>query len=762
MAERSTQIRRTTSIAAFTAGLMIAHQVAGKAIRDALFLSEWPVSRLPTMLAVSALVSLLVVVKAAGVLGRVGPRVAVPRAFALSGVLLIGESFLFRVNPAAGGVLLFVHMAALGGVLISWFWSLVNECFDPHTARRSVATIAAGGTAGGYIGGVGAALIADDLGGADLLLVLAALHLITVPSLRYLACQRESESSAGTTRGALSGVRDVLQTPYLRTLATLVLFGTMAAACVDFVFKSQAALRFTDEEALLRFFATYYTGISFATFLLQALVGRRLLNALGVVGSASLLPITMALTTAGALFVPGLPSALAARAGEATFRSSVFRAAYELLYVPVDPKQKRSAKLWVDVGADRLGDALAGLLITALVFVAAGAQAERAAALLGIGFALMMCVIMARLQRRYVRTLQDSLLAHAEDLDIIPDDDAGMHTILVSRSAFSLAHDTNDRLLATRPASVPTAPHPALDRPGRDATLVDPVLAEVGESIRDLVADLRSGDATRVRAALTDAHTREVCEIVLEHIVPLLAWDAVFVDALEALRAVPELAAPHMIAALRDRDEVFAVRRRAPRVLSAAPGPRVVDALMEGLSDRRFEVRFQCGQALYRIIQRDAALRPPRDHVLARVEAEVDVERALWESHRLIDGAGEGSFVEDAIRSRVDRSLHHVFTLLALAFDAAGMRLALLGLSSDDPSLRGTAIEYLETALPPRIARPLLRFVEPSHKRDGHGSQRSAGEVLADLVASNRSLQLELERARELDPATSTTTTVER
>jgi ATP:ADP antiporter, AAA family len=48
-----------TRAAAFVSAAMIAHQVAGKAARDALFLTNFDVHSLPPVMAVSAVLSLV-------------------------------------------------------------------------------------------------------------------------------------------------------------------------------------------------------------------------------------------------------------------------------------------------------------------------------------------------------------------------------------------------------------------------------------------------------------------------------------------------------------------------------------------------------------------------------------------------------------------------------------------------------------------------------------------------------------------------------
>jgi len=52
---------RAGLVAAICAGIMIAQQVAAKATRDALFLTTYGIAALPTMLIVSALISVAII-----------------------------------------------------------------------------------------------------------------------------------------------------------------------------------------------------------------------------------------------------------------------------------------------------------------------------------------------------------------------------------------------------------------------------------------------------------------------------------------------------------------------------------------------------------------------------------------------------------------------------------------------------------------------------------------------------------------------------
>src|SRR5262252_2654890 len=125
---------RAVAAATLAAGALIAQQVAGKATRDALFLSTFHVSSLPVMMIASSVVSAAAVLSFAAALSRRSPARVEPVAIAVGIVLLLGEWGLSVVQPRAAAVAVYLHMAVFGATLVSGFWSLVNERFDPYTA----------------------------------------------------------------------------------------------------------------------------------------------------------------------------------------------------------------------------------------------------------------------------------------------------------------------------------------------------------------------------------------------------------------------------------------------------------------------------------------------------------------------------------------------------------------------------------------------------------------------------------------------------
>jgi AAA family ATP:ADP antiporter len=693
-----------------TATLAIAFQTAGKATRDAVFFSLYPVTDYPAMMVAAAGASVLMALVAAWALARRGPRRIIPALFVLSAVLLAGEWWLLAHVPRTAAVLIYLHYSAFGAVLVSGLWSIVGERFDPRAARREIGRIGAAGTVGGVVGG----LLAVGAGSRDLVPVmlplLAVLHL-GAAGFAVVAGRgtRPPVPAAGDEATPLAAAARL---PYLRLLIALVLL-------LDYVFKARVTGQVVDDASLLRFFAVFYTITGLIAFGVQALGSRGALKTFGLARTAGTLPLATAVGAGGALLFPGLAPTVAARGAEAVARSSLYRSGYELLFAPLLPAEKRASKALVDVGVTRLGDVLGALFVRVTLLAPAALQVLLGLTVLVSGAATM---LVFRLQRGYARALERALAARAGLIDAVSvEADALQSALLHTVGGVGVT-------METRPA-------PALA--GHDAA---------GSGATDRLAELQSRDAGRVRAALRAGPLPDEAVAIA---IPMLAWDAVAADATNALRARASEAADRLLASLLDPDEEFTVRRRLPIVLAAAPTQEVADGLLTGLSDARFEVRYRCALALHRVLGKNSALTIDRRRVVEAVEREVSVDRRVWESHRVLDRAEEEAWspmFDEVLQRRASRALAHVFTMLALVLPRRPLQLAFRGLHVADPHVRGTALEYLEAVLPESIRRSLWGFLEDT--RVGAARHRSRDEVLRDLMASDATIATDLERLR--------------
>src|SRR3954454_7888441 len=322
--------KRAGSAAALAATVIITHQLAGKATRDALFLSTFGVASLPAIVITAAALSGILAIILAGVMARTQPARLVPRLFALSAMLLPAEWALFDPFRKAAAVLVYLHITALGAILVSGFWAMVNERFDPRTARSTIGRITAGGSVGGLLGGllperVGAALPLTAM--LPILALLQLLASVMVMGIEYGAPQRGTAGDARETEPLVNAGQVLRQSSYLMSLALLVTLMSSAEGLLDYVFKARASAASSSGEQLLRFFAAFYTATALIGILIQVTALRPLLRRAGIARSAALLPAGVSLGAMGAFFPPGFPPILLARATEVVLRSSVFRGA---------------------------------------------------------------------------------------------------------------------------------------------------------------------------------------------------------------------------------------------------------------------------------------------------------------------------------------------------------------------------------------------------------------------------------------------------
>jgi len=633
-------------------------------------------------------------------------------------------------HPALAAILVYLHCGCLGGLLISGFWSLINERFDPRTAKLRLGPISAWGTLGGAACGAVAAQVGTSLPATSMLPILSLLHFVSAVSVARLGSSTEGFSRPAVSRGDLEksmrpGFLALSRSGYLRGLVGLVVLVTVCEGLIDLAFKGRVSLAMAQPGELLRFFAIFYAGTSLVTLLIQMLVNRLLMEKLGPARTAAILPAGVTVASAGALVAPGLATGLVARAVESVLSNSVFRGGYEQLFTPVSAREKRAVKPLADVGAARAGDLIAAGLAQGVLAIAAYRTPYFLTAL-ALVFAIAAAWVAVRMNQGYVRSLERGLRSRAVELDLSEVRDGMTRSIMMK----TLGPLEISRIMpgagGSGPLSLAAFPSPEEGR----------------------LADIRSRDASRVRRALRQG--KVTMELVPDTI-SLLSQDEVARDVIQALReAGPGVIEP-LIVGLLDPAEEFAVRRRVPLVLATYVTPRSVEGLSHGLADRRFEVRYRCGRGLSHLTDVEPTLSVPRTLVYGAVLREVEVGVGVWEGRAILDrldDEGWSPVVDEAIRERANRSLEHVFTLLALAHPREPLKIAFRGLMVSDPFLRGTALEYLESLLPPEIRKPLWPYLEDQRPRRAP-TAKPTEEALAKLLRSNESIAIHLDELRK-------------
>jgi hypothetical protein len=706
------------------AAVLMAHQIGGKAARDGFFLSNFGANALPAMIAGGACFSLVAGWLSGRLMLRFTPRGVVPFAFLASGAAQIAEWYLLAVRPGPASVLIYLHMAGLGAVLLSSFWSILNEEFDPREAKRRFGQISAGGTAGGVAGGFAAERVVALFGPAALLLVLALLNVCSAGLLyTFLGRGRARGTAACRDGGGAGTVRLLFRSPYLLKLSLLVLVTATGTALLDFVFKVQAAQTWGKGPALLRFLALFHAGVALLSMLTQYFVTKRSLGIFGLGRTVSSLPAVVSGGSFLAFAVPGFPAAVVARTMEAIVRSSLFRTGYEVCFTPVALAEKRRLKATIDVGADRAGDGIGGGIALLCIWLASS-RSRDAVLLLATGIGLLAFLLTRFLDRAYVKALAQNLMNRT--VEVGPEDlvDFTTRSVVINSGLYG-----GPELLGAGSRS--------------DSRLAGAERPAPGNDPHQLIQALRSGDPARVLPALAAADLGD----------PLLASQAVLLlgrtefarEVVGRLQGVAGRIVGVLTDYLANPDTELPVRRRIPRVLSALPAGRSVDGLIVGLEDSRFEVRMQCARGLAKLARLTPIGSASGEKILSAVDRELSFGKIIWESHRLQESepvAPGPEWFDEFLRDRGHASLEYVFVLLSVLYDREPLTVAFRSLHVDDRHLRGTALEYLEGILPAATRRMLWDIIG---ERPCETAPRQAGDVMQDLLQASPTVLLRLQ-----------------
>jgi AAA family ATP:ADP antiporter len=733
----------TTAIATATAALVIAQHVAASAARDAFFLANHPASALPGAVVISSMLSVAFLPVLARMMARFGPAIVSPLAATMSALLLIAEWVLSGQRPELAALAVFVHTTVIGSALVSGFWSLFSERFDPHTARQLMGRVAGGAA----LGGIGGGLLVERAGAAgielpNLLPMVAIVQLLAAIGSRSLAGRRSRTTQAAPTKPAES-YSDLLASPYLRTIALLVILTAFVSTLTSFVLKAEAARAYIQSGELLRFFARYYLGVGLVGFVLQITLSRLSLNRVGLGMTIATLPAALGVAGLIAFATPMLWSLALLRGLDEALTNSLYRSGYELLYTPLAPRTKRHFKTIADIGFDRVGKLVGSGLVSLVISMFAATQVRILLAVTVIG-SVATIIVAVRLSRGYVTSLAQSLRSRAISLDVNVLQDA------ITLRTIAGAGINRRELLAALSDSAAAPGTASIDFAGTDAGMwgtqtiavgglphnlgptSDDVVAErAPDTLLKDVADLRSGDPDRMRRVLR--RDTRLDRHLVPYVISLLARDEVSSLAVSTLRRVADTATGQIVDTLIDRGASAVIRRRLPQVLAGSGSPIAIAGLLHALNDSVFEVRFRSAGALVR--SREA--RP--DRVIPR---ETVYEAALREARR-----SKPLLEHNASSTAVHRRLELVLRILSLALDPEPLKLAQRAFQSDDPQLRGTALEYLETVLPANVLQELrpvfgARFATPSTRT------RTAKELESELLASSAAMSIDVAKLR--------------
>jgi AAA family ATP:ADP antiporter len=406
--------------------LLIAANNLIKILRDSIFLGHHSVSELPYLYILVALFAGVIIATYTRYTAHLSLVRLILATNALIVLMIAGFWFLLTyINPAWSHYAFYIWSAMASVIAVAQLWTLANQIFNPDQGKRLFGLLTAGGTIGGAAAAFGAKWTVHlSVESNHLLWVVGGLY-VTASVLLGLTQRRLRETlsakefvSPKSGEAVINGdniFARLAGSPYLKTIATVILVSVVVSTLIDFELKTAAKEIYPSKSALAGFFSSYYGWLSVATLFAQVVLTGKTLSKLGLSTSLYVTPVTL-LTGALAIMIwPGLIAAALTRIADATLRNSIHRSCMEIIYMAVPAGVLKSIKTFLDVVVERVGDASAGFIILLVGFALLGSY-RRYVHFICVGLIFLWIALIRLLRSGYAEALRQRVLPQEPSL----------------------------------------------------------------------------------------------------------------------------------------------------------------------------------------------------------------------------------------------------------------------------------------------------------------------------------------------------------
>ena len=285
-------------------------------------------------------------------------------------------------------------------LLIEQYWSYINSSVTPQTSRRVNGPITGIAGVGGAVGGWLVGSFAEGLG-TETLVLCAALALLPAAFLSNMTYSLYGEPEIPKKKAASGhlGLSLFRENPVLLSLIAIVVSSQVIAAVLDFKFQSLLSIQFegrVDEETAFQgwFWGTLNTSV----LLLQFVIAPLMLSFVNLRYVHLLLPVVHLAAIAIAVIEPSVLTVGIAFFLFKAFDYSIFRAAKEVIYVPLGYDERYRAKEVIDVFGYRTGKG--GSSVVIVLLQKAGVLMNNYYLMIGFAFAILWVALVFPLTKR--------------------------------------------------------------------------------------------------------------------------------------------------------------------------------------------------------------------------------------------------------------------------------------------------------------------------------------------------------------------------
>jgi AAA family ATP:ADP antiporter len=269
-------------------------------------------------------------------------------------------------------VAFYITSLILAVLLISQFWTLANDVYDPRQAKRIFGFIGAGSSLGGAMGAGLTAYLVEAVGSTRMIAIsagvmVACLAIVLTILGREQSAGKSDASKTGEEEGVSGGeaLRMLRSSRHLQIISLVIAFGAICAAIVEQQLNMAAAEAkgAQNTDAIAAFLGQLIVYLSLAGFFIQLTLTSRIHRVMGIGFALLVLPVSMGASATLILLNRALWAPSFGRILDTAIRYTVDKTSREVLFLPLPADLKYRAKPFVDVTMDRLAKGVGAVLI---------------------------------------------------------------------------------------------------------------------------------------------------------------------------------------------------------------------------------------------------------------------------------------------------------------------------------------------------------------------------------------------------------------
>ena len=349
-----------------------------KPVTRGLFIEKLGAENLPWVQFGAGIVIGLIMQGYTRVIGLAPRRWMIPLTLSGITIAMAAFYFLFGALPTNRGVAVAFYLYGLiiGILLISQFWTLANDVYDPRQAKRIFGFIGAGASLGGFAGAQLTSTVVERIGTNGVLLVSAlTLAVCTVLVAQLIRREPEAGRSDASKTGeeesvsSAEALRLLSSSRHLQIIALVIGFAAIGAAIIEQQLNmATAELKGAKNVgAVTAFLSQIAAYTSLIGFVIQIVLTSRIHRYLGIGFALLIIPVVNSGTGLLMLMTGALWSSGMARVVDTSLRYTVDKTTREILFLPLPVDIKYQAKPFIDVTVDRLAKGVGALILLVLV-----------------------------------------------------------------------------------------------------------------------------------------------------------------------------------------------------------------------------------------------------------------------------------------------------------------------------------------------------------------------------------------------------------